>query len=322
MKQFKNILYVAHPSGATQSSFEHAIKLAERNDARLTVIQIIEKIPSYILRLSPHNLRQIRLDEASVALKKLYQQSRGRVKLETKLVEGKPFLEVTYDVLRDERDLVIKPVESSDGSIDRLFGSTDMHLLRKCPCPVWLIKPTEPVSRRRIMAAVDFNELDSPDQDTTEPLNRRILELAGSLAYSENAELHVVHAWHLLGEYLLQDPGSDMISEEIESYMTNTNDLHKRWFDGIMHQTEVWISSDVYRAIQPKAHLLHGNPERVIPEISRDLLVDLMVMGTVARTGIAGLLIGNTAESILSQIDCSVLAIKPEGFLSPITLNE
>jgi nucleotide-binding universal stress UspA family protein len=44
-------------------------------------------------------------------------------------------------------------------------------------------------------------------------------------------------------------------------------------------------------------------------------------MGTVARTGINGLLMGNTAEMILTQIDCSVLAVKPQGFVSPVTLE-
>ena len=44
-------------------------------------------------------------------------------------------------------------------------------------------------------------------------------------------------------------------------------------------------------------------------------------MGTVGRTGIPGLLIGNTAETILQQVDCSVLAIEPPGFVTPVTLD-
>jgi nucleotide-binding universal stress UspA family protein len=31
---------------------------------------------------------------------------------------------------------------------------------------------------------------------------------------------------------------------------------------------------------------------------------------------------GNAAETILNQIDCSLLAIKPEGFTTPVTLEE
>jgi len=53
---------------------------------------------------------------------------------------GTGFLQIIRTVLRNGHDLVIKPAENPD-FIERLFGSDDMHLLRKCPCPVWLTKP-------------------------------------------------------------------------------------------------------------------------------------------------------------------------------------
>jgi nucleotide-binding universal stress UspA family protein len=46
--------------------------------------------------------------------------------------------------------------------------------------------------------------------------------------------------------------------------------------------------------------------------------IDTIVMGTVGRTGISGLFIGNTAEAILSGVNCSVIAVKPPGFVSPV----
>jgi nucleotide-binding universal stress UspA family protein len=46
--------------------------------------------------------------------------------------------------------------------------------------------------------------------------------------------------------------------------------------------------------------------------------VDLVVMGTVSRVGISGLLIGNTAERVLSSINASVLTVKPDGFKTPV----
>lgn len=49
--------------------------------------------------------------------------------------------------------------------------------------------------------------------------------------------------------------------------------------------------------------------------------IDLIVMGTVCRIGVAGFFIGNTAENVLQQADCSVLTIKPEGFVSPVKLK-
>ena len=48
--------------------------------------------------------------------------------------------------------------------------------------------------------------------------------------------------------------------------------------------------------------------------------INLLVMGTVARTGVSGLLIGNTAESVLDHVRCSVIAVKPPGFVTPIQL--
>jgi nucleotide-binding universal stress UspA family protein len=41
----------------------------------------------------------------------------------------------------------------------------------------------------------------------------------------------------------------------------------------------------------------------------------------VGRTGIPGFLIGNTAEQVLSEVTCSVLALKPRGFVSPVTID-
>ena len=69
-------------------------------------------------------------------------------------------------------------------------------------------------------------------------------------------------------------------------------------------------------------HVVKGPAQYVVPELARELEVDLVVMGTVARTGIDGFFMGNTAESILGELDCSVLTMKPPGFVSPVTLEE
>jgi nucleotide-binding universal stress UspA family protein len=68
-------------------------------------------------------------------------------------------------------------------------------------------------------------------------------------------------------------------------------------------------------------YLLKGEAERLIPELAKAREVELIVMGTVCRTGLAGFLIGNTAEKVLRQVDCSVLTIKPDGFITPVKLD-
>jgi len=72
--------------------------------------------------------------------------------------------------------------------------------------------------------------------------------------------------------------------------------------------------------IDPQIHLIQGSAERVIPQLAKEKHMDLIVMGTVARTGLSGFFIGNIAESILNQINCSVLALKPSDFHTPVTI--
>ena len=56
----------------------------------------------------------------------------------------------------------------------------------------------------------------------------------------------------------------------------------------------------------------------MLPHLAERLDIGLIVMGTVARTGLGGLIMGNTAETILRSVECSVLAVKPEGFVTPV----
>ena len=67
-----------------------------------------------------------------------------------------------------------------------------------------------------------------------------------------------------------------------------------------------------------RVHVVNGMAEFVIPDIAKSENIDLLVMGTVCRTGIPGFFIGNTAEKILDEVDCSVLTVKPETFQSPV----
>ena len=52
--------------------------------------------------------------------------------------------------------------------------------------------------------------------------------------------------------------------------------------------------------------------------MAQHLAADLIALGTVGRSGIKGLLLGNTAEKVLGTCDCSILTVKPDGFVSPI----
>ena len=65
------------------------------------------------------------------------------VSVETKLLTGTAFVEIVKEVLRAKHDLLIVEVDNEKGIRKELLGSNELHLLRKCPCPVWGIKPRD-----------------------------------------------------------------------------------------------------------------------------------------------------------------------------------
>lgn len=240
------------------------------------------------------------------------------VSIETKVLLGRPFVEIIREVLRNDYDLVIKSAEGAVGLKGMLFGSTDMHLMRKCPCPVWIIKTSEHHQYRRILAAVDQD----PEQTVKDALNSQILEMSSSLALAEFGELHVVHAWQLFAETVFASARTGISDAEISSMVEEEAGKRGRWLESLVNTYGINDDRDTADYIAPQLHLIKGDPKYVVPTTARELEVDLVVMGTVARTGIAGFFIGNTAESILNQLNCSVLTVKPPGFISPVTLDE
>ena len=191
-----------------------------------------------------------------------------------------------------------------------MLGSTSMHLMRKCPCPVWAIKPTRRKEYTRILAAVNA----VPEQDNESLLNMKIMELATSLTQmEEKGELHVVHCWEQFFEKMIR--GRNMLTHaEASKLNKETGKIHRQWFDKLIDK----FRSD---GMKPKVHLLAGEPHVLIPELVKKSRIDMVVMGTVARTGLSGFFIGNTAEKIIQELTCSVLAVKPDGFETPVKLD-
>lgn len=139
MKQFKNILFVADLVSRNSDALERAATLAENNQARLTVVVVTKRITVGI-GMPPggpisEDLQSAMTKKNMLLLEELVAPFRQRVKIEVNELIGVSFMEIIRDVLRNGRDMVIKIPEHITWS-DRLFGSNDMHLFRKCPCPL------------------------------------------------------------------------------------------------------------------------------------------------------------------------------------------
>jgi nucleotide-binding universal stress UspA family protein len=318
MKSFESVLCVATGGEACRPTLDRAVSLAENNQAELTVVDVIPRLTAGI-GMPPGgpisaDLQAALKAERLQALESLTASYRQRLGIRHAVLMGTGFLEIIRAVLRNRHDLVIKPAESPV-FIERLFGSDDMHLLRKCPCPVWLTKPGEKADYQHILAAVDFDP-DDPGADEHR-LNRQILELSSSLALSDFAALHVVHAWEVPGEMTVKAWSDDPAADGMR-YVEAERARHQLGLDHVREQLRRQIGAEAFDHLAPRFVLQRGAAARAIPELARQLRADLVVMGTVSRTGIAGLFIGNTAETILEQLGCSVLAVKPAGFVSPV----
>ena len=326
MKRFKNILCVVAPGKAAGPALERAVTLAENNQASLTVVDVVERVTAGIGMPAggpiSAELQAALVTARAGGLESQVDPYRARISIETRVLIGVPFLELIREVLRNGYDLVIKMPDTRDW-LDRLFDSDDMHLLRKCPCPVWLIKPGAPKAYRRILAAVDVHDAyPPPELETRRALNRQILEMAGSLALSDFAELHVVHAWHVIGESAMRGGFVSKPEKEIVAYVELVKQHHEAGLDALMREVSGNLGQHALDYLKPERHLVKGWARKEIPALAKRIEADLVVMGTVARTGIPGFVMGNTAETILNHIDCSVLAIKPPGFLTPVTLED
>jgi universal stress protein E len=311
MQRFKNILLVLNPEAQETVALDKAVSLTRQNGGRLTLFSVLKKPPG--IQGYSESVAQDQLASA-VAERREWLRSLmislpwDDIDVAINVVEGIPFLEIIRQVLHEQHDLVITTSEEIKGIRARVFGATSMHLMRKCPCPVWVVKRAQTRPYARILAAVDPSVYD-PKRDSLNPL---ILQLAGSMARKEAAELHVVHVWNLFGERYLRN--TVMTQKDVQEAKDYEKEQHKQHFDNLLSRAGV-------TDLKPHLHLVEGDPDVYIPELVSELGIDLLVMGSVCRTGIAGFLIGNTAEEVLNQVDCSVLTLKPKGFITPVTLE-
>ncbi|MGB5281366.1 MAG: universal stress protein, partial [Arenicellales bacterium] len=110
--------------------------------------------------------------------------------------------------------------------------------------------------------------------------------------------------------------------DEINDYVEEIRQKLNHNLKTLLGEITDKLGQDSLDYISPKIHFIKGHPRIDVPKFADKINAGLVVMGTVARTGLPGLFMGNTAESILNQLDCSVLAVKPQGFVTPVILEE
>ena len=298
MRTFSNILYVMTGGSWRKKALEEAVRFAARQNARLTVLDVVEEFPDQpTVEQFSKGLKDVGIVDCCDQLKRVIAPERGRVHVEVDVVCGNPLKEVIQQVLRRRHDLVIMAVDLKE----RSTGRTVMQLVRKCRCSVWLMKPNARRGYARIMAAVDPDLLDL----VRNRLNTKILGIAASMVFKEGSELHIANAWMAPAEGQLRNRAG-FTTEAVGKYLRHVLRDRTKEIDALLRTVNV-------KTPKHRIHLVKGDATKVIPELVRRRHIDLLIVGTLSRTGIAGWLIGNTAEKLLRRVDCSVFVVKPDG---------
>lgn len=273
----------------------------------IDVVAAIRPISPMFHTVWPKHSREIedeRLNGVqSIVQRIVSERSDWNAPVDAVVLQGKPFVEIIRYAQENGHELIVtdESVDFSE-SAERPREDTNLRLLRKCPCPVWLAKSDCPPRPRRVVAAVDVETDASQGQD----LNAKIISQAIAVASKSGAKVIVLHAWELIGE-----------STILRKYGVEE-------FDRVRAAYVAKVESAAATLLEPFGdsrvtfQLLNGPPALAIPKFAQEETIDLVVMGTVARSGVAGLLMGNTAERIVESADCSLLALKPDDFQSQI----
>jgi len=309
MRQYNNILYVSFGISDETEGLKQAISTARNNNASLKVLVLVpefpDDLPEYKAEFEKSILEKVKI--AVARTKAELKTEENMVDTVIELVTDKTgAVDVIRHAIRGGHDLLVKEAEVNNTSSG--FKAIDESLLRKCPVPLWICRPIGK-SRDKINIAVAI------DPESAEPaaehLSLRLLQLANGLSKTCSQKFHIVSCWDYALESALKDSAFIRIpASEVDEKVEAMRQSHHHSLEKLVEEAGL----DNNHVI----HHLRGKPSDIIPAFVADNEIDILVMGTVARTGIAGFMIGNTAENIIQQLSCSLLALKPNGFVSPV----
>lgn len=174
-----------------------------------------------------------------------------------------------------------------------LLTPDDWKLLRLAPCAVLMVKTESTWTNSNVLAAIDIG---NPDDEHNQ-LHDDILRHAFDIAEICKGQLHVlsVHPTPILNA---TDPAQPLGQSIAARYRQACQNFKEK-----------------YGFNDEQLHIEEGAPNLLLPQIADRLNASVTVIGTVARTGLSGVLIGNTAEVVLDALDSDVLVLKPDDII-------
>ncbi len=301
MATFQDVLVVLDPSTDQQKALARAIELAEHTACKLTAFLSIYdfsyEMTTMLSGEERESMRQAVITDREIWIQELLHTARSKgISTCAKVVwHNRPFEAIVQAVTEHGYDLVIKGTHDHDVLKSMIFTPTDWHVLRKCSCPVLLVKEHDWPAQGNILAAVNAGS----EKPIHKALNQVIIRQAQAMAAMLNAKVHLVNAY----------PGTPVqVAVEIPEFNpTEYNDSMRHH-----HMDSAKALAGQFDITAEAVHVQEGLPEDVIPRVARELDAEMVIIGTIGRTGLSAAIIGNTAEHVIDRLDCDVLALKAD----------
>lgn len=291
--QVKTVLAVVSNRDDGEIVLEKAVHVARANDAALHVIKVVYE---GFVDLSSHDvdksqkLKSWVMQAEEAFLEDLIDPWRNQIAhLESATIWHKSQWEGILDVARDvNADFILKPTQYPVTEVIRT--PQDWSLLRHAEIPVMLVKPVNWSDKPRIAAAIDATDKEE------KALNGRILRQAARLASTFGTKLHVFSAFPSVEHWI----GPITVAIDFDQVRESTSNEIKHEIRELADQVGIKVD---------ELHALEGEPGEVIQNELDQLNAEILVMGTRARHGPMGRLLGNTSESIIHQVNSDVVVL-------------
>ncbi|GAK83264.1 universal stress protein E [Vibrio ponticus] len=169
------------------------------------------------------------------------------------------------------------------------------------PAPVLLVKNSDWPENASILASVHVGS----ENETHQTLNDSMVDQLNSLSERLGARPYLVNAYPVT-------PAN--ITIELPEFDPTT------YTDAVRghHLTAMKALRQKHGYDEEQTIVEQGLPEDIIPEAAQKLNAAMVIIGTTGRTGLSAVFIGNTAEHVIDKINCDVMALKPDGYISPL----
>lgn len=172
------------------------------------------------------------------------------------------------------------------------FGTVATACVRHAHCDVLLVRDTQLTPFQRIVVGIDFSEN-----------SQRALEGAVRFARQDGAPLHIVYCFDAPWRRLHYRSPTLLTGPEEQEQFRLTLDQEMRAFSAPALQDAGSIRVE-FELVDAPAH------RAGLVTHAEEVGADLVVLGTRGRSNLRDILLGSTAEKVLAESRCSVLAVR------------